>query len=651
MITGQATPALALAAYAEAWVTGAKVVVFGNALSSLPERLVERGARLVYVYDSDAARVSEATALGGLSQVSYAQLSQAGAAMRDGVFDLGIIEDLSQSGEPAAALVGRLHRALSSRGRAIVATRNTQVQRQLLPLDPSKAQDIGYYELYDAVSAEFEEIRMFGQTPFVGYAVADFGSSEDPEVQVDTAFLTDGAEDPEWFFAQASRLPEAPGAFCVIQLPFAEVNDAAGDRTTIAPPPSDAAAAEGDARQLEQLRHELEQREEWLVGVEARAAAADERADAMQAELDRLTEDGESKKRTLARLRKDLEVAQASGKQDRQEALAVETSAQSRRRELDEHQRNTAQLQSNAAQLELRANKLKGNVVELEGTVSELEATVAELEASNAKRETIITRLEAAHAPLERALAQAEKKAARSTDSQSSAQVELEHATQRAKQAEAQLAKAQKRDSSDSERLDAVEQKLRESERSLASERVRSEEASRARQQSDKQREQLDNNLAAAHRELEQSSKQLTDRQHTERSKLDVVSRKLTESERQLAKLEKQLAAATKKNAAQQSNQEQSRADQAELKAAEERLRERGKAVLNLQQELDSTERLGRELLVELEELRSQSADEQENQNSSELRNSNARLTADLEAARWTIETLEGRLNGPAPAE
>ena len=58
MNVGRVSPSLALAAYAEAWISGAKVIVFGNALSPLPERLLERGARHVHVYDSDAERVA-----------------------------------------------------------------------------------------------------------------------------------------------------------------------------------------------------------------------------------------------------------------------------------------------------------------------------------------------------------------------------------------------------------------------------------------------------------------------------------------------------------------------------------------------------------------------------------------------------------------
>ena len=77
---------VALAAYAEAWISGAKVIVFGDALSPLAERLLERGARHVQVYDVDAARAAEASAASRQKQITYAPLELAGSLLRDGAF-------------------------------------------------------------------------------------------------------------------------------------------------------------------------------------------------------------------------------------------------------------------------------------------------------------------------------------------------------------------------------------------------------------------------------------------------------------------------------------------------------------------------------------------------------------------------------------
>jgi len=158
MITGEATPSLALAAYAETWISGAKVVVFGSARSTLAERLVERGARLVYVYDSDAARVAEATARGRSTQVSYAPLSQAGVAMRDGVFDFAIVERLAAGAKEAEESIELLGKMLSPRGVALIAVPNPEAPARLLPTPIAQQNEsLGYYELYDLVSSRFAE--------------------------------------------------------------------------------------------------------------------------------------------------------------------------------------------------------------------------------------------------------------------------------------------------------------------------------------------------------------------------------------------------------------------------------------------------------------------------------------------------------------
>ena len=62
-------PSIALAAYAEPLAANRRVLVFGNALGSLAVQLMERGARAVHVCDSDALRVSEATARNRSTQI------------------------------------------------------------------------------------------------------------------------------------------------------------------------------------------------------------------------------------------------------------------------------------------------------------------------------------------------------------------------------------------------------------------------------------------------------------------------------------------------------------------------------------------------------------------------------------------------------
>ncbi len=413
MSTLRAAPSLALAAYAETWISGAKVIVLGDALSPLAERLVERGARLVQVYDRDPARVAEATALNRSRQVSFSALEAAGSAARDGVFDFGIVEDLAalpRAAEPLQAL----RRALGRRGMALIAARNPEVSRSLIPAAQPPAgpgagsaeEPLGYYELFELVSQHFEEVRMLGQTAFVGYAVADFAAAEDSDVRLDTAFLPGGAEEPEWFLALASTLPVTAEAFSVIQLPLADLPAAPApadrqeleqleqsleraqariaelERARSAPEPAretrdNARGPRGEdtqRRELEALRAELQKREQWLAALESRATTADQRADEAQAELEQLSQ----REAQAAGQRKQLE-------RELEEALRAKRSLEDAqltlRRHLEELEQGSGATARSVTELERRAGALSTQLDELRAQLGSAEREKAELRA------------------------------------------------------------------------------------------------------------------------------------------------------------------------------------------------------------------------------------------------------------------------------
>jgi len=172
-------------------VDGRRVIVFGDASSSLADLLLERGARLIQVYDSDPARAAEAAARNTSRSLSFAPLSEGSLSIRDGAFDLALVENLSKFEEPAN-LLRRVKRTLARRGVALVASPNPEVKHRLLP-DLSAAQELEYYALYDLLADEFEEVHMLGQSPFVGYAVAAFAPQGDPAPAIDAGFVPGGS--------------------------------------------------------------------------------------------------------------------------------------------------------------------------------------------------------------------------------------------------------------------------------------------------------------------------------------------------------------------------------------------------------------------------------------------------------------------------
>lgn len=306
-------PSIALAAFAERFVDGRRIVVFGNALSPLWEQLIERGARLVHVCDADTARVSEAAARNTSQNVSFAPLGGSGLAVRDGAFDVGFIENLATFADPASAL-HKLRRALSARGVALVAAPNPDVEDALIA-SGSDSRTLDYYSIYDLVHREFSVVRMAGQMPFVGYSVAELAPAEEPTPCIDAGFVPGGTEEPEWFVAIASQIEVEFESFLVVQLPHNQLTKNGTERQ-LREQLRSARSAERSAverlsrleaeqrrlsevaqrhqkdvdlaRQIRLLQEELERKESWILQLEARAATADARADEADQELEEL---------------------------------------------------------------------------------------------------------------------------------------------------------------------------------------------------------------------------------------------------------------------------------------------------------------------------------------------------------------------------
>jgi hypothetical protein len=425
-------PSIALAAYAESLVDGQRVVVFGDATSNLSDQLLDRGARLVHVYDSDPTRAAEAAARNRSQNLWFAPLSDGELALRERSFDLALVENLAAHTEPGS-LLKRIRRTLTGRGAAIVACPNPDVRLRLLSDPSSSNKTLDYYALYDAVAELFPFVRMLGQMPFVGYALADFGTEREPEPTIDSGFVPGGAEEPEWFIALASEHQTRLDEFAVIQLPFraalgstkivvleqqlrASVAAERRSRERLAELEAQPARA-GDARMrpvrvpepadVVELRREIERREAWIKGLEARATAADERADATQAEL-------EEERTQSADLRQQLEVARARGAElertsaaaeQRRDETASAASASAAASAVAAAALANEQLvasERRAAELELRASKAEEQITELGNKVAELTRTdddgttneVFRLEAQLAERGGEVRRLE-----------------------------------------------------------------------------------------------------------------------------------------------------------------------------------------------------------------------------------------------------------------
>ena len=286
-MTRPASAAEPLVAYVESRCTHARVLYLGRADSPAVALLAEKNPRALLVCDADATRRAEAQARSTGRNVSFGSLDDGPASLRESFFDVVLVENLSAEAEPKKTLE-KLSRLLQPRGIAVVATPNPDAEEPLVTGSAANTA-VDYYALYDATIDVWPEVRMLGQVPFVGYAVVDFSGEGEPSPVLDTSLVPATGEEPDYFIAIAGREKQVLEAYAVIQLPLAQIREGS-EQLTQALPQAASAATETLERELTELRARFSKQEKWIEELEGRSAAADERADAAEAELEQINE-------------------------------------------------------------------------------------------------------------------------------------------------------------------------------------------------------------------------------------------------------------------------------------------------------------------------------------------------------------------------
>jgi SAM-dependent methyltransferase len=362
-------PSIALAAYAEPLATNRRVLVFGNALGSLPLQLLERGARSVHVCDPDALRVSEAAARNRSTQIAFSSLADSDLSLREAAFELALIDNLAAF-DPQP-LLRTAKRALGSRGVAVVACPNPEAHFPLLRAGNPAATSLDYYALYDAVAAEFEHVRMLGQTPFVGYAIADFSASGEPEPALDTSFVPGGAEEPDFFLALASNQEVRLDEFAVIQLPTRRLLGSLNTPPARVPAPAAVAPAAASENSAQARTHEAElgRLNQWIKELESRASTADERADHSETELETERAKLEAELETArAKLEAELETERAKLEAERKASGTLRS----------QHDKEISALRAELSALRTQATNLRADASSKASELGRLTSELAE---------------------------------------------------------------------------------------------------------------------------------------------------------------------------------------------------------------------------------------------------------------------------------
>ncbi len=291
-----------------------------------------------------------------------------------GAFDAVVVPEVADLGDDAQARLVDLARIVDG-GPVLVGT--------------APEGGVGYDALYGWISETFENIRIFGEEPFVGVAVGDFEAGDDPEVVVDSSLVT-GERIPHWFFAVASdsslRLP----SYAIVRIPeFGVQPPTAPDEIE---PPRRAEAAEAARRrekalesdlarleaslaersaELEDLRSEARELKKRLAAAERAAALATERPDpAITREHAELEERLVERAKKIRELEAEVERRGALVRDAVEEAREVREAT---RREDPRAIERAVTAEVARAEAQFQVDELRARVRELEETVDGLE--------------------------------------------------------------------------------------------------------------------------------------------------------------------------------------------------------------------------------------------------------------------------------------
>ena len=577
--------------------------------------------------------------------------------------------------------------------------------------DPANERSPSYYELYDLASLQFAKVRMIGQAPFVGYTIADFAPAGEPEVSVDTSLLQ-SSEEPEHFIALASDRPVALEAYTVVELPFADVAAATTAEEAPAPRSSgpsserlalteaqaraamlsaelersrereatqarEAALAEDAHRALvEDLTQAAELLESRFKDTESRAGDSHVRAERLTLELRDLDEELRNQRDRSTRLTKQLE----EEKKARTKAEVELGILRARPPEVPNAKERIEALTTDLEQARLRIAELTAEIERGRDRLVEMEAEQAETKRRadlappppNPAQSHRIDELERA---LNAALQEAASNAAQRTTARERV-AELEHQLAgahakseglaaaertRSEQAEGHAAEALARVTAAEQRLVVERERVATGEQKLAAEQARADAAAQKAHDNDQRARELVRRLAAMEaRESEAVAKlRAAERERAEgETKAKELSLRIARLEGDLAargveagaaaaELSAARAAVAKAEAEKTAALESSIGD--EINDYEAALRQRGQVVASLERALAESERIGRELLAELEARGTLGLDDVDSPADLRTRldalaTRAAHAEADLQASSWKIAKLEREL-------
>jgi SAM-dependent methyltransferase len=363
----ESTRRLAAYSYLRPLVEGRRVLELGCGGGAAAAHLLTLGARAVVAADDDPAVLAEARARHARPGLTFVAASSSSALREGGPYDLVLVPravDLLRGG--GASSIAAVRALLGVRGRFACVVPSA---------DRPGGQGLSYYDVLDALSPHFPKVRMFGQTPFVAYGVAEFDDAVGG-LRVDSALVDEASEQPVSYLAVAG--PDEPVAlgYALVQVPQEGMG--------AIPAPSGAS----------ELSRRLAEAEGQIEGGLRVARAQTEEIEELRARLRRAAEDRARLDEEVARLRRALTEADESvmtiTRRSTEEMAALAQRLTAGLRPAEPAGQGTSRAESERLQAALAAR---------ESALSERDERIAALEA---EKQDLFWRAEAAEEELRR---------------------------------------------------------------------------------------------------------------------------------------------------------------------------------------------------------------------------------------------------------
>jgi SAM-dependent methyltransferase/chromosome segregation ATPase len=284
----------AVYSYLRPLLDGRRVLEVGCGTGEAAAHLVRLGARSV-IGAGSAREVAEARGRQRAGALGFVTMA-AGAIDAAGTFDLVLVPDA------ADILRGQGPIQLS----ALLALVTPGGRLACMVANGDRGDGLAYYDVVDALTPHFPKVRMFGQTPFLAFGIAEFDETA-ADLRVDAELAERESEEPTHYIALGG--PDEPMGlgYALVQIPAGDWDGSV--QTERAPISAGIKAPDTTQAELRQKLLDSEGKAEGLVRV---SRAQSEEIEELRARLRRTAEARAELDEEVRRLRRSLVEADES---------------------------------------------------------------------------------------------------------------------------------------------------------------------------------------------------------------------------------------------------------------------------------------------------------------------------------------------------